>query len=177
MARPYFLITLTIALFLTSVPGYAFTSQQVQPSWSELDANQQRILAPLATRWNGMDNFRRKKWLAIAQRYPSMGQEEQIRTQHHMAEWVKLTPEERKLAREKYKSIRRTSPEKKARIKQKWQEYQGLPENEKLRLKAEAARRKSVPKTRAKPISSAKRNSSPPPATPLSDTPSPDAAR
>lgn len=170
MARPYFLIGLTITLFLTSVPGYAFTSQQVQPAWSELDANQQRILAPLAARWNGMDNFRRKKWLAIAQRYPSMGQEEQIRTQHHMAEWVKLTPEERKLAREKYKSIQRASPEKKAGIKQKWQEYQGLPENEKLRLKTEAARKKNASKTQLKPISSAKRNSSPPPATPVSNT-------
>lgn len=177
MARPHFLVILTIALFLTSVPGYAFASQQVHPSWSELDANQQRILAPLAARWDGMDDFRRKKWLAIAQRYPSMGQEEQIRTQRHMAEWVKLTPEERKLAREKYKSIQRKSPEKKARIKKKWQEYQGLPENEKLRLKAEAARKKNAPKTQLKPISPTKRNSSPPPATPLSNTPSPDATR
>jgi len=174
MARPHILISLTIILFLTSVPGYAFTSQQVQPAWSELDANQQKILAPLATRWDGMDNFRRKKWLAIAQRYPSMGPEEQIRTQHHMAEWVKLTPEERKLAREKYKLIQRTSPEKKAGIKQKWQEYQGLPENEKLRLKVEAARKKNASKTRLEPISSAKRNSSPPPATPLGNTSSPD---
>jgi len=91
-----------------------------------------------------MDNYSRKKWLSIAKRYPSMGTEEKMRTQSHMTEWVKFTPEERKRAREKYKYLRRASPNQKATLKNKWQEYQALPESEKNRLKTIAKRRNKL---------------------------------
>jgi hypothetical protein len=42
-----------------------------QPSWSELNPDQKRILAPLSGDWDKMEGFRRKKWLGIAQRYQS----------------------------------------------------------------------------------------------------------
>ncbi len=122
-----------------------------------------------------MDAFRRKKWLAIARRYPSMGKEEQMRTQRHMAEWVKLTPEERKLAREKYKSMRQTSPEKKAAVKQKWQEYQELPESEKARLKTEAMRQKKARPGHAKTPAPLKKRAGQYPPHPIIKTPHPDA--
>lgn len=175
MARTRVLLILAVALACISMPGYPFVPPQSQPSWSELNARQKIILAPLAGTWDAMDAFRRKKWLAIAQRYPAMGQEEQIRTQRHMAEWVKLTPEERKLAREKYKSMQRTSPKKKAAVKQKWQEYQRLPEHEKARLKAEAARHKKAAPGQTKTRSPIKKRAGRHSSHPLIKAPHPDA--
>jgi hypothetical protein len=61
--------------------------------------------------------------------------------QRRMTDWAKLTPDERKRAREQYKSLLKAPPEKKEAVKLKWQEYKELPESEKTRLKAEAARK------------------------------------
>lgn len=174
MDRTHFLFILSIALATLSMPGYTFVPPQPKSSWSALDAQQKRILAPLEGTWDGMDSFRQKKWLAIAQHYPTMGQEEKIRTQHHMAEWVKLTPEERKLAREKYKSMQRTSPEKKAAVKQKWQEYQNLPESEKARLKTEALRHKKAPLGQKKTLPPLKKKASQHPSRPIIKAPHPE---
>jgi hypothetical protein len=58
-----------------------------------------------------------------------------------MTDWAKLTPDERKRARDQYMSLQNAPPEKKEAVKQKWQEYKELPESEKARLKAEAAKK------------------------------------
>jgi hypothetical protein len=106
-----------------------------------LTGEQKRILAPLSPEWDKMEGFRRKKWIGIAQRYSSLSADEQARMQRRMTDWAKLTPDERKHAREQYKSLLKASPEKKEAVKLKWQEYKELPESEKTRLKAEAARK------------------------------------
>ncbi|MDO8348097.1 MAG: DUF3106 domain-containing protein [Rugosibacter sp.] len=154
MARLYLALLLAAKLMLTAVAAQAFVAPLSQPSWAELSADQQKILAPLSNDWNEMDTFQRKKWLGIAQRYPHMAEEEKVRTQHRMTAWAKLTSEERKLARTKYKKLQKASPEKREAVKQKWEEYQSLPEDEKARLKSEAERKKkSVPGHSKLPIS------------------------
>jgi hypothetical protein len=88
-----------------------------------------------------MGGFHRKKWLGIAQRYQSLSTEEQVRVQRRMTDWAKLTPDERRQARDKYKSLQNASPEKKESVKLKWREYKELPETEKTRLNAEATQK------------------------------------
>ena len=140
MARARFGFILAVALWLASPLSHAVIVPPLsQPSWVELSAEQKRILAPLAGDWDKMEGFRRKKWLGIAQRYPSLTPDEQTRMQRRMTDWAKLTPEERKRARENYKSMQKAAPEKKEAVKLKWKEYKELPESEKARLKAEAA--------------------------------------
>jgi len=142
MARARFGLILAVALWLASPLGHAaITPPLSQPSWAELNAEQKRVLAPLSTEWDKMGGFSRKKWLGIAQRYPSLSSDEQARMQRRMTDWAKLTPDERKRARDKYKSLQKAPPEKKEAVKLKWQEYKELPESEKTRLKAEAARK------------------------------------
>jgi hypothetical protein len=41
-----------------------------------------------------------------------------------MQEWAKLTPDERRAAREKYQSLKKASPEQRNQVKQKWREYE-----------------------------------------------------
>ena len=142
MARARFGLILAVALWLASPLAHAVIVPPLpQPSWAELNPEQKRVLAPLSTEWDNMEGFRRKKWIGIAQRYPSLSADEQARMQRRMTDWAKLTPDERKRAREKYKSLQKAPPEKKEAVKLKWQEYKELPESEKTRLKAEAVQR------------------------------------
>lgn len=141
MARIHLTLLLVAKLTLTAITAHAFVAPLSQPAWTDLNAEQQKILAPLSTDWSEMDTFQRRKWMGVAQRYPLMTEEERARTQRRMTAWAKLSPEERKLARRKYKTLQKASPQKKETVKQKWEEYQGLPDGEKARLKAEASRK------------------------------------
>ena len=103
------------------------------PTWAELDSVQQRILAPLGPLWDTLPEINRHKWMQIAARYPKFSPEEQARLQTRMAEWVKLTPQQRKLARENYQITRSLPQAKKAEA---WDKYQQLPEDQKKKLAA-----------------------------------------
>ena len=103
-----------------------------QPLWAELKPQQKEALAPLAQEWNSMDAAKKKKWLGIAKRYPGMTSSEQHQTQLHMRDWNSLTPEQRELAREKYKTIKKLPPEKRLEIKRKWREQGQAPEGQEL---------------------------------------------
>ena len=150
MARSLF-IFITVALLLIS-RSYAGVPT-AQPTWSELNPQQRQALAPLAGEWGAMENFRRKKWLVIADHYPTMKPEEQQRVQRNMKDWAALTPEERRVAREKYMALRRAPPEKREAVKQKWQEYDKLPDGEKLKLKQAARKRKITdPASKSRPL-------------------------
>jgi len=95
-----------------------------RPAWSELTPAQQKVLAPLQADWNSLDTTRRKKWVAIADRYPKMKPQEQQRLQKRMTDWAKLTPAQRQEAREKYQRMRKLPPAKRQEIQDQWQEYQ-----------------------------------------------------
>ncbi len=142
MAGTRFGLVFGIILWLAAQASFAAIVPPLpQPSWKELTADQQRVLAPLSGEWDKMEGFRRKKWLGIAQRYQTLSPDEQSRMQRRMTVWAKLTPEERKRARDQYLALKKASPEKKEEVKQKWEAYKELPDAEKARLKAEAARK------------------------------------
>ncbi|RZI43363.1 DUF3106 domain-containing protein [Herbaspirillum sp. HC18] len=113
----------------------------VKPLWSELTPEQQQALAPLAGEWDSLDTFRKNKWLAIGNKFPSMKPEEQQRLQERMREWLKLTPEQRRVARENYVRAQKLRPDQKSA---QWEQYQQLPEEEKKKLAADAAAKKKV---------------------------------
>lgn len=139
-------ISLALALLVAlPEPASAIVPPMSQPTWAELSAQQREILMPLSGEWDQLESFRRKKWLGIAQRYPTMTPDEQQRVQRRMKDWVKLTPAERQQARERYKSLQKAPPEQREAVKQKWQTYKELPDTEKerLRQKAQQAVRKA----------------------------------
>ena len=47
-----------------------------------------------------------------------------------MRDWYSLTPEQRELVREKYKTIKKLPPDKRQEIKQKWRDYEQIPEDQ-----------------------------------------------
>lgn len=139
----------SVSLVLANPAGAIDLSPLQQPNWAELTPQQREVLMPLSGEWDKLETYRRKKWLGIAQRYPSMTTEEQQRVQHNMRAWIKLTPAQRQQARERFKeSLQKTSPEHRQAIKQKWQEYSKLPDAEKERLRKQPLY-KTQPKSNA----------------------------
>jgi len=51
-----------------------------------------------------------------------------------MQAWAKLTPEQRRQARENYKRIAKVPPEERGKLGEQWAEYQALPPNERQNL-------------------------------------------
>jgi len=127
------------------VPALAAAPLILAPDWAELPTDTQQILSPLGEEWNQLDSARKLKWLQIADRYPKMSKSEQERMQRRMKDWAKLTPQERKVAREKYRNVRQASPDQREALKKLWSEYQTLPDEEKQRLKQSATRSGTKP--------------------------------
>ena len=116
--------SLCIAFSAAAAQSKAEGKRAAKPAWSELTPAQQQVLAPLQAEWEQLDTTRRKKWVAIADRYPTMKPAEQQRLQIRMQEWAQLTPEERQAARERYQYLKKLPPEQRKEVRQKWKEQQ-----------------------------------------------------
>lgn len=123
--------------------GAAATSPRAldKPLWRDLSPAQQVALEPLHPEWDAMDGVRKKKWLEMSRRFGSMNPLEQARVHERMRQWVRLTPEQRNLARENYNKARKLAPGDKAAT---WESYKQLTAGEKQRLAATAARKNAA---------------------------------
>lgn len=110
-------------------------------AWADLSDAEREALSPLASEWSKLGAARQRKWLVIADRFPQMTEADRARTQERMREWAKLTPEQRRLARDTYLQARALPPEKRAELLAK---YQQLPDDEKEHLTAIGKEHKSV---------------------------------
>lgn len=122
-------------------PAAKAVEPDTRPRWNELTPTQQTALAPLAAEWNKIEVFRKKKWLEIGNRYVGMNSEEQARIQERMRDWAKLTPEERRVAREIYTRTKKLDASQKSA---QWQEYQQLPDEQKKKLAESTPPKKRV---------------------------------
>ncbi|MBN3793309.1 DUF3106 domain-containing protein, partial [Burkholderia sp. Ac-20353] len=108
-------------------------------SWARLSPAQHVALAPFASQWDSFSDARKRKWLKIAARFPKMTPDAQKRLQERMTEWVGMTPDERRVARENYQVAKGLSAQARERA---WKAYQQLPEEQKERLAAAERRRR-----------------------------------
>ena len=113
----------------------------VRPAWIELTPEHRQVLAPLQEDWENFERERRLKWVGIAKRYPKMNAEEQARVQRRMQAWAKLTPEQRRQARESYKNLAKDK-DRHGNLREQWAEYQALPPEERQSLVPPAADQK-----------------------------------
>lgn len=122
---------LALALAATAAVAVAAPKER-GPQWASLTADQQQSLAPLAAEWDRLSKPHKTKWLGIAKRYPAMNAEEQARVQARMQNWAKLTPQQRRQAREQYRSIGKLAHDhRREELGRHWAEYQALPPHEK----------------------------------------------
>lgn len=124
-----------------------------KPLWRDLSPAQKIALEPFATEWNKLPGTRKQKWLEIANRFAAMKPDEQHRVHEKMRDWLKLTPEQRRVARENYTRAKKIEPATKSA---QWEQYQQLPDEQKKKLAADAAKKKKQvanlpPASRSKP--------------------------
>ena len=100
-------------------------------NWSTLNEDQRLILAPLEEDWSSLTVARQKKWVDVANRYPSMSDADKSTLQSRMSEWAGLSTTERQRARDNYLRILNISAEKKAAA---WESYQQLSAEDKKLL-------------------------------------------
>jgi Protein of unknown function (DUF3106) len=130
--------TVVLAFFLlVGVPTATRHAYAETPgdAWAKLTPDQKSILAPLQQEWDKLDPERRKHWIGLTARYPSLPPDRQQRIQQRMHEWVSLTPEQRAQAIERYKRMKQLPPEKHDQLHQRWREYQALPEEQRQKLR------------------------------------------
>jgi hypothetical protein len=118
------IVSLFVAFSAIAAQSTSGSKRAPKPVWAELTPAQQQVLAPLQPEWEQLDSARRRKWVSIADRYPTMKPAQQERLQKRMQEWAKLTPDERKAAREKYRRLKSAPPQKRDELKRRWKEYE-----------------------------------------------------
>jgi hypothetical protein len=152
--------TLSLLTFLTGAAAWSIAQQLPQnaapvgkihpapkpapakitrPTLNELNPAQRAALEPLAAEWNTMEAPRKQKWLEIANRFARMKPDEQQRMHEKMREWMRLTPEQRRTARETYTRTKKLDAATKVT---EWDKYQQLPEEQKKALAEKAASKK-----------------------------------
>jgi len=145
-------LSASLFAFLPAAPAFAqapATPRPVQvkpgshPLWRELSAEQREALGPLQSDWEKFDSDRKRKWLAIAAKYPNMSPEGKQRLHERMPQLAKLTPEQRETARENFHDAYALKPEQRQALTQK---YQQLPDDRKKALAAQArAKKPAIP--------------------------------
>jgi hypothetical protein len=131
-------VALVLAVGLgASLPAAASKSD---PTWRELSPAQREVLAPLKDGWSAMEPTRKRKWVGVANRYPTMNADEQARVRERMAEWAALAPEQRRAARDNFRAVRDLDPDARNAVRDKWQAYQNLPEDKRRELNTRATR-------------------------------------
>lgn len=92
--------------------------------WNLLTDDEQKILLPLADKWEGMGSIQQEKWRAIARKYPSLPPRQQQKIQRRMTRWAAVAPEQRAIARKKFQSFKKKKPDEQERVLSAWHSHQ-----------------------------------------------------
>lgn len=119
------------------------------PGWEVLNTPQKLALYPLAERWALLSEVQKKRWLALAQTFPTLPEQEQEKLHDRMTEWASLSAQQRNQARLNYADSNRLARDNKLA---QWQAYQALSDEEKRKLAARAAPKPQGAATALKPV-------------------------
>ncbi len=155
-----------------ATPHKTGTSASNKLIWADLTPAQQHALAPLAPEWDGMEPARKKKWLTIGNKFASMSNAEQQRVQKRMSEWIQLTPQQRRMARDSYSRAKTLDPNQRSA---RWEQYQQLSDEQKQKLANTTLKKRvaTLPPARSKGKTVAPIKSTPRPILELALTPQP----
>jgi len=147
-ARRWLLALVAAASVSLLAAAAAAQSPNAGPNWSQLNPQQREALAPLAGQWATFPADSKKKWLEIGARYPQLSPEGKARMQARMGEYARLTPDQRRTARENFQRAYELPMESRESAVQ---QYQALPDDKKKELSTDRGKRKDAvrsPETR-----------------------------
>lgn len=103
-----------------------------QPLWTELTPEQQRALQPFAGEWNTWPATEKRSWVALSDRLPGMDPAKREKMERRIAEWARLTPEERRLARDAYRLAKERPSD--TRVNE-WERYRSMTQEQRSVLR------------------------------------------
>lgn len=141
-----------------------------QPLWNELTPVQRETLAPLEPTWNALPLAKKRSWLALTDKMPTMDTAERATAQARIQAWAALSPEQRRMARNNYRLAKTLDRDERLAT---WESYSQMTPEQRSVLRAngwtsntaarhagaptglakEAARPITVSPTAARPIS------------------------
>lgn len=111
------------ALQGVATPPVPATPVVTDPAWGKLSAIEQRTLQPLRATWSTLTAEEQDKWRLIVDRFQARPRHIQRRLAARIAEWARLTPQQRAHARLNFLVLaKRYNPRQR---KEQWQAYQG----------------------------------------------------
>jgi hypothetical protein len=123
------------------------------PRWIDLTLSQQESLMPLVDTWNTLDQSQKRKWIALAQNYPSLAAPEQAKLHSRMEKWAVLNPSKREQARLNFSRTKIiASPERASN----WEAYKALSPEERISLANRASAKPKGAANAVKPVISEK---------------------
>ena len=112
-------------------------------SWASLNKSQKETLATLEVDWNTLSSEQRSKWIQVSNKFESLPEADRERLKSRMADWAKLSTQDRRVARANYIKSLDIPNDKKSEA---WEAYQQLSPEEKKQLADEAADKKKAKK-------------------------------
>lgn len=138
----------------SATAGFSKVAASSNPTWAQLTDLQKEALQPLQDQWETFGPERKRKWLAMAARYPQLSPEGKQRFHERIPGYAKLTPDERETARNNFrKAYELPLEQRQSAVEQ----YKQLPEEEKQAMAA-----KSKSKKPAEPPRRVEKTSKPP---------------
>lgn len=133
VATALLILVMMVAQAQTTVPPppRSAPKAEVGAPWQELTPAQRAALKPLERDWSGLDGSSKQKWLELSARVPAMSPDERNRLDGRMADWARLSPQERGRARLNFEEAKQVpAKDRQAR----WEAYQALPPEQKRAL-------------------------------------------
>lgn len=124
-------------------------------TFSELRPTEQSVLKPLAGEWESMSATRKKKWREVARGYPALSAAEQQRLTARMEGWSRMSPNDRRAARDQFREINKpqagavAKQENREDLKRKWDAYRDLPAEKRKELDAASKNSRTTPQAEA----------------------------
>ena len=125
----------TFAQGNSPTPAKQATTTERGVRWQDLTPIQQGQLQSLERDWSSIDARQKQKWLELSTRMHSMSADERQRIQARMADWAKLTPDQRGQARLRFQEAKQLPVQDR---QDRWDAYQSLSDEQKKQLAARA---------------------------------------
>ncbi len=89
-------------------------------AWTELRPDERHALEPLAGVWDRLPSNQREKLLEVARGFQDLDPRRQKLLHARLGSWARMTPEERRIARDNYRKIQSLPRQDHAKISQQW---------------------------------------------------------
>ncbi len=115
------------------LPAASSAPHQAVP-WSDLSAEQQRMLAPLQGEWAQMNPWRQHRLAHHATRWATLPVARQQDIRNRLTHWAAMTPDQRRQLRENARAFHDLTPAQQAKVTDAFQRFQSLTPTERRAL-------------------------------------------